>query len=64
MSPGPRLEQWLRDAGFENVQSHKYVLPLGTWPKDNHYVSTSTFLHPLVCWKIGFGIIPFSHIKV
>lgn len=40
MSPGPRLEQWFRDAGFVNVQSHKYVLPLSTWPKDKHHVST------------------------
>src|SRR5262249_15278267 len=61
MSPGPRLKQWLRDAGFENVQSHKYVLPLSTWPKDKHYVSVSTFLHPL---GIRSCITPFSHIQV
>ena len=39
MSPGPRLEQWLLDAGFINVHAQKYMLPLGTWPKDKHYVS-------------------------
>lgn len=37
MRPGPCLEQWLIDAGFTNVQCHKFILPLGTWPKDKHY---------------------------
>lgn len=37
MRPGPHLEQWLIDAGFTNVQCPKFILPLGTWPKDKHY---------------------------
>ena len=41
MRPGPRLEQWLIDAGFTNVQCPKFILPLGTWPKDKHYVSVN-----------------------
>ncbi|KAM5358570.1 hypothetical protein ACJA88_015283 [Fusarium oxysporum] len=32
--PGPRLEGWIRDAGFTNVVHRKFRLPLGSWPKD------------------------------
>jgi len=32
--PGKHLEQWLKDAGFVNVQVVKSPLPLGIWPKD------------------------------
>ena len=34
MKPGPYLEQFLRDAGYVNVQSQKVHIPLGPWPKD------------------------------
>ncbi|RDW81933.1 hypothetical protein BP6252_03045 [Coleophoma cylindrospora] len=34
LDPGPHLEGWVRDAGFENI-THKVIpLPLGLWPKD------------------------------
>ena len=33
-TPGPRLETWLKEAGFTNVQVVKQVLPIGTWPKN------------------------------
>ncbi|KNB16563.1 hypothetical protein FOXG_14391 [Fusarium oxysporum f. sp. lycopersici 4287] len=32
--PGPRLEGWIRHAGFTNVVHRKFRLPLGSWPKD------------------------------
>ncbi|EGU72581.1 hypothetical protein FOXB_16910, partial [Fusarium oxysporum f. sp. conglutinans Fo5176] len=32
--PGPRLEGWIRDAGFTSVVHRKFRLPLGSWPKD------------------------------
>ena len=32
--PGPKLEQWVRDAGFENVRAEKFRVPVGPWPKD------------------------------
>ncbi|KAH0543389.1 hypothetical protein FGG08_002247 [Glutinoglossum americanum] len=33
-SPGPLLGGWLRDAGFANVTTERFPLPIGTWPKD------------------------------
>ncbi|OQV04128.1 Methyltransferase domain-containing protein [Cladophialophora immunda] len=35
--PGPKIEGWLQDAGFINVQAVKLPIPLGTWPKDPKY---------------------------
>uniref|UniRef100_A0A0D2YJK3 Secondary metabolism regulator LAE1 n=1 Tax=Fusarium oxysporum (strain Fo5176) TaxID=660025 RepID=A0A0D2YJK3_FUSOF len=32
--PGPRLEGWIRHAGFTNVVHRKFRLPLGSWPKE------------------------------
>ncbi|KAK2801693.1 hypothetical protein FQN50_007606 [Emmonsiellopsis sp. PD_5] len=34
LNPGPRLEDWVKDAGFINVEHKLYKLPVGTWPKD------------------------------
>ncbi|KAL1991215.1 hypothetical protein VTN49DRAFT_5719 [Thermomyces lanuginosus] len=34
--PGPKLEQWFKDAGFVNVHVEKFVVPYGIWPKDPH----------------------------
>ena len=34
--PGPKLEGWMKDAGFENVVHEKFRLPIGPWPKDKH----------------------------
>lgn len=33
-NPGPKLERWVRDAGFVNIKHHVFKLPLGHWPKD------------------------------
>jgi hypothetical protein len=33
-SPGPKQEQWAKDAGFQNVVSKKFRFPVGPWPKD------------------------------
>ncbi|KAF9874131.1 aspartic-type endopeptidase [Colletotrichum karsti] len=37
ISPGPKLESWVRDAGFEKIFHKKHVVPVGPWPKDPHY---------------------------
>ena len=39
-SPGSKLEQYMRDAGFEDVQHEKYRMPIGPWAKDKHLVRT------------------------
>jgi len=36
--PGPKLEQWIRDAGFKNVVHQKIKLPIGPWPRDQRQV--------------------------
>lgn len=36
--PGPKLEGWMKDAGFEGVQHEKLRLPIGPWAKDKHLV--------------------------
>ena len=42
--PGPKLEQWLKDAGFVNVHAERFILPYGVWPKDKHLVSLPSSL--------------------
>ena len=37
--PGQQLEEWMKEAGFQDVQHEKYRLPIGPWPKDKHLVS-------------------------
>ncbi|KAL1995838.1 hypothetical protein VTN49DRAFT_704 [Thermomyces lanuginosus] len=34
--PGPKLEQWFKDAGFVNISVKKLAIPYGVWPKDPH----------------------------
>ena len=41
--PGPKLEQWFKDAGFVNIHVEKFVIPYGVWPKDRHLVSVPLF---------------------
>lgn len=36
--PGPELEGWAKDAGFQDVHHEKFILPIGPWPKDKHLV--------------------------
>ncbi|KAK1971841.1 methyltransferase domain-containing protein [Colletotrichum sublineola] len=36
-NPGPKLEGWVRDAGFVNITHQRFKIPIGDWPKDPHY---------------------------
>ena len=36
--PGPKLEGWMRDAGFTDVVHQKFRTPIGRWPKDERLV--------------------------
>lgn len=40
--PGPKLEGWVREAGFINVHHQVLPIPVGVWPKDKKLVSTRT----------------------
>ncbi|PGH00883.1 hypothetical protein GX51_05547 [Blastomyces parvus] len=40
---GIYLEGWMKDAGFVNIQVHKYLVPLGTWAKDKHYKTVGAY---------------------
>lgn len=42
-TPGPHMEGWFQDAGFVNITVKKYVIPVGTWPKDKHYKRIGAF---------------------
>ncbi|KAK1464519.1 methyltransferase domain-containing protein [Colletotrichum cuscutae] len=35
--PGPKLEDWIKEAGFINVTHQRFKMPIGAWPKDPHY---------------------------
>ncbi|KAK2018692.1 methyltransferase domain-containing protein [Colletotrichum eremochloae] len=35
--PGPKLKDWVREAGFVNITHKKYKMPVGPWPKDPYY---------------------------
>ena len=34
--PGPKLECWVRDAGFVNITHHLLPIPVGDWPKESN----------------------------
>ncbi|KAL1962435.1 hypothetical protein VTN77DRAFT_9706 [Rasamsonia byssochlamydoides] len=41
--PGPYLEQWFREAGFVDIHTKKYQVPMGAWPKDQYYKKVGTW---------------------
>lgn len=45
VSPGPKLEGWFRDAGFEDIHVHRFLVPIGAWPKDET-------LKQVGCWML------------
>lgn len=47
--PGPKLEGYLKDAGFKNVQAFKFKLPIGPWPKDKRLVRSFSLPPPPPC---------------
>ncbi|KAI8317090.1 Secondary metabolism regulator LAE1 [Colletotrichum sp. SAR11_240] len=36
-SPGPKLEGWVRNTGFQRINHSKVKIPLAPWPKDPFY---------------------------
>ncbi|KAL2216036.1 hypothetical protein M432DRAFT_633989 [Thermoascus aurantiacus ATCC 26904] len=43
VSPGPKLEGWLREAGIVDIHVEKYKVPIGVWPKDKHLKTLGTW---------------------
>ncbi|KAI8296449.1 Secondary metabolism regulator LAE1 [Colletotrichum sp. SAR 10_98] len=35
--PGPKLKDWVKDAGFQNISHTRLKVPVGPWPKDKWY---------------------------
>ena len=33
-SPGPKLEKYFKDAGFQNVTKRQFKIPIGPWPQN------------------------------
>ncbi|EZF26553.1 hypothetical protein H100_01302 [Trichophyton rubrum MR850] len=42
-NPGAECSSWLKDAGFTNITTQKYKVPLGTWPKDKHLKTVGAY---------------------
>ncbi|KAF2709377.1 S-adenosyl-L-methionine-dependent methyltransferase [Pleomassaria siparia CBS 279.74] len=41
--PGPKLEAWIKNAGFINVSYQKFKLPVGPWPRDQRQKDVGLF---------------------
>ncbi len=41
--PGPKLESWIKDAGFTNVVHKLLPIPVGTWPKNRKLKEIGAF---------------------
>lgn len=63
VQPGLYLEQWVREAGFEDVHHERIRLPLGIWPKDKQLKGVGAFnLVQLREGLEGFSIALFTRI--
>ena len=55
--PGPKLEGWIRDAGFENIVVKVYKLPIGPWAKDPQFKLIGAYYHVTVMQGVeGFSL--------
>ncbi|KAK6206806.1 TAM domain methyltransferase [Colletotrichum tabaci] len=36
-NPGPKLYNWVKEAGFRNIVHKRYKIPIGPWAKEPHY---------------------------
>jgi SAM-dependent methyltransferase len=43
--PGPKLEQWVKDTGFEDVHVRRMIVPFGTWPADKKLKEAGAWNH-------------------
>ena len=65
--PGPKLEGWVRDAGFENIHQRLLPIPVGQWPKDKKLVlATFLFLLHLIApeWAYSKHLTRADHLRL
>ncbi|OJD17558.1 hypothetical protein AJ78_02371 [Emergomyces pasteurianus Ep9510] len=63
LSPGPRLEEWVRSAGFTDIVVKKMRVPVGRWPKDPRLKTVGTWnLLQVIEGMEGFSMALFSRI--
>ncbi len=53
--PGPKLLGWMRDAGFTQLRHQRFVLPIGTWPKDVVKVRNIFFQYVFILFALAFS---------
>lgn len=41
--PRPKLQGWVRDAGFTKIKHQVFAIPTGTWPKDKKLKEIGAF---------------------
>jgi len=56
MRPGRQLQQWMEQAGFQNIQVLKQPLPLGIWPKDKRLKAIGLLNHR----QLSHGLLGMS----
>lgn len=59
--PGVHLEEWMKDAGFVDVEVRKILLPLGPWPKDKHlkHVGAINYVQMMKAFEaICYAVLP------
>ncbi|KAF2146549.1 uncharacterized protein K452DRAFT_294114 [Aplosporella prunicola CBS 121167] len=61
--PGPRLEDWVKEAGFVDVRAERRIIPLGVWPKDPTYkkVGALNFMQYMEGLE-AFTVGPFTQV--
>ena len=61
--PGPKLEQWVREAGFTNVRHIRYSLPIGGWPKEQRLKEIGMFnLHQMLSGLEAYSLRIYSQV--
>ncbi|KAL1610488.1 hypothetical protein SLS60_002156 [Paraconiothyrium brasiliense] len=41
--PGPQIEGWVTEAGFQSIEARTFPFPVGTWPKDKKLKEIGAF---------------------
>ncbi|KAK2745740.1 hypothetical protein FQN55_006061 [Onygenales sp. PD_40] len=59
----PRLQGWVRNAGFTNIKQDMFKLPLGTWPKDKKLKEIGACMaQNFIVGTDAFTLLPFTEI--